>query len=131
MTSTAPITEGVAAELEGLRGDYDEVSLEPDGEGGAIATVGGLDIGEQWMPRLVPISFQLAHNAPHAAIYPWYTVPELAPRDGAARPQGLQVVSWRGCQVTQISLRHKQWDPGHDTASGALAQVVHWLREAC
>ena len=56
------------------------------------------------------------------------TLATLRRTDGGDRPNALQVVNWRGRDVTQISLRAKRWEPAHDTASTALRMVAHWFQ---
>lgn len=124
VTITAAISEAVE-ELERLFG---EVEVEPDGEGGAYVTVRELDLGEKWAPQVVPLSFQLPFNYPHAAVYPYYSPQGLARADGGVCPPALQPVTWRGLPMVQISLRANRWSPTHDSAAGSVGQVVHFFQ---
>lgn len=123
-TVTTAITDAVA-ELEQLFG---EVDVEPDETGGAYVTVRELDLGERWIPRVVPLSFQLAFNYPHAAVYPYYCPAELQRTDGIGWPPALQPVTWRGESMVQISLRANRWSPAHDTAGGCVGQVRRFFQ---
>jgi len=117
-----------AEAVEEIEAEFDAVSSEPDGEGGAFVVVESIDAGDRWVPDLLAVEFQILFNYPYAAIYPYYTTPELRRADAGQLPQGLQRVEWRGRQVTQISLRSNHWEPQHDTALSKLKQVRHWLQ---
>ena len=123
-TMTGTIAEAVD-DLERIFGEVDVVS---DGEGGAYVTVRELDLDDRWSPRVVSLTFQLAFNYPHAAVYPYYGPAGITRTDGAPIPAALQQVSWHGEVRTQISLRANRWSPSHDTAAGAVAQVLHFFR---
>jgi hypothetical protein len=128
LSEEAQIAPSVREALEELEGDFDEVESEPDGAGGAFVRIKKLALGDKWHPGETDLSFQLLFNYPYAPVYPFYATPELQPADGGALPQALQRVNWRESEVTQVSLRANQWQPQHDTASGAVAQVRHWFR---
>lgn len=123
-TISAPVETAIAD----LEREYD-VIVEPDGSGGAIVTVSPIDLGPKWLPQSIDLIFATAFNYPFAAIYPFYAEPALSRTDDGAWPSALQRVSWRGRDVTQISLRANRWNPNVDTAIGAVAQVAHWFRE--
>jgi hypothetical protein len=125
--STLELSAAIAAAVAELERDFGSVAVEPDGEGGAFVRVEDVDVGEGWVPRLVPIEFQVQYNYPFAAIYPYYTVPEIRRANGSGWPSGLQRVDWRGRQVAQISLRSPRWQPNIETAASNLAQVRHWF----
>jgi hypothetical protein len=122
------VAAAVAAAITELGHEYPSVSWEADGSGGAYVTVGPVALGSRWRPSEAQITFQLAFNYPHAAVYPFFTVPELERIDGGAWPSALQKVAWRDQQVVQISLRANRWQPAYDTASSILALVGHWFR---
>lgn len=128
MSAAADTNDVVAGAIRELEQEF-ELAVEPDGNGGAIVSVLGVDLGERWAPRIVDISFNVAFNYPFAPIYPFYTSPALERRDGGEWPSALQRVDWRGNQVTQISLRANHWNPNVDTANGAVIQALHWFRE--
>lgn len=121
---TVPIADAVE-ELERLFG---EVDVEPDGAGGAYVTVREIDIGERWTPRFVPLSFQLAFNYPHAAVYPYYCPAGVARVGGGGWPAAMQPTTWCGEPMMQISLRANRWSPACDSAAGAIAQVRHFFQ---
>jgi hypothetical protein len=105
-----------------------EITVEPTGDGGAVVTVRGVDAGERWSPSSLEVSFEIAFNYPFAAIYPYFTRPDLQPAAGQALPSALQRVEWRGAERTQISLRANRWNPQVDTAVGAVLQVQRWFQ---
>ena len=127
-TSAPPLASAVSEAIEYLRGMF-EVTVEPSGDGGAIVTVHGLEIGDRWNPSVIDLIFEVAFNYPFAAIYPYFTTPDLNRSDGE-QPQALQRVGWRGVSRTQISRRAARWNPEVDTAAGAVLQVQQWLRTA-
>lgn len=128
MNVTTDLAAAVAAAIIELEAEYESVSWETDGSGGAHVTVAPLALGPRWQPSEVPVTFQVAFNYPHAAIYPFFTTHELSRVDNGAWPSALQKVGWRDQQVVQISLRANRWQPAYDTASSALALVGHWFR---
>jgi hypothetical protein len=119
-----PVTsvQGAIAELTE---SFGEPVVEPDGQGGAYVTLPGIELGPRWSPPTIDLSFHLPFNYPDAPVYPFFAPPGLAPADGGATPQALQQVGWRERPVTQISLRANRWKPQHDTATGAVMQVIH------
>ena len=125
--STLELSEVIVGAIAELQRDFGSVGAEPDGLGGAFVRVDEIDVGERWLPRLIPIEFQIQFSYPYAAIYPYYTVPELQRVDGKVWPTALQQVDWRGRQVVQISLRSTRWQPAVETAASNLAQVRHWF----
>jgi hypothetical protein len=128
MTSdTAQLAGPVAQAIEHLGSTF-SVDTEPTGDGGAIVTVYGLQVGERWTPAAIDLVFEVAFNYPFAPIYPYYTQPGLARSDNGPLPSGLQQVEWRGAPRTQISRRANRWNPNVDTAAGAVLQVQEWLR---
>ena len=128
MSEEKQIAPSVRVALEELEADFAEVESEPDGAGGAFVRIKKLDLGENWQPAETELAFQLLFNYPYAPVYPFYATSELRRADDGPLPQPLQKVNWRESDVTQISLRANQWQPQHDTASGAVAQVRHWFR---
>lgn len=126
MNAIPDVAEPVKRAVAELERDF-EVALEPTGDGGAILTVHGLEIGQRWQPDPIDLTCELAFNYPFAAIYPYYTTPDLVRTDGGAWPSALQRVEWRGAPRTQISLRSNRWNPQVDTALGAVTQVKRWF----
>lgn len=125
---SAAITTAIDEAVEELEQLFGPVEVVPDESGGAYVTVAELDLGERWSPQIVPISFQLAFNYPHAAVYPYYCPAGLQRVDGGPVPSALQTVTWRGHEMTQISLRANRWSPVHDSAAGCLGQVLQFFR---
>ena len=125
---SATMTGTIAEAVDDLERVFGDVDVEPDEEGGAYVNVSGLDLDDRWSPRIVSITFHLAFNYPHAAIYPYYGPAGITRTDGGPLPAALQQVSWRGEVRTQISLRANRWSPTHDTAAGAVAQVLRFFR---
>ncbi len=128
MSVIADISAAVSEAVRELEKEF-QLTVEPDGNGGAIVTVVGVDLGGRWAPQTVDLAFSVPFNYPFASIYPFFTTPALERRDGGERPSALQRVDWRGNPVTQISLRANRWDPNVDTTYGAVIQVLHWFRE--
>lgn len=121
-------TGAVGEAIIELEGEFSEVETEEDGEGGAFVAVGGIETVGRWLPELVTIEFRVLFNYPHAAIYPFYTTPDLQLADAGPLPQGIQRVEWRGRAMTQISLNSPHWSPQHDSAISKVKQVRHWLQ---
>lgn len=129
MSSIADVAEAVAVAIDELE-EACRVSAEPTGDGGAIVTVHELEIGEGWQPSRIDLVFEVAFNYPYAAIYPYFTTPDLIRTDGGQLPAALQRVEWRGASRTQISLRASRWSPQVDKATGAVLQVQRWFGTA-
>jgi hypothetical protein len=125
---SATMSAAIAGAVDDLAHVFGEVEVEPDGQGGAYVTVRNLDLGDRWSPRIVALSFQLAYNYPHAAVYPYFGPAGIMRTDGGLLPSALQQIAWRGELRTQISLRANRWSPTHDTAAGAVAQVCRFFR---
>ena len=120
---TLDTAEGVR-QLEERFGD--RVHAEPDGAGGAYVTVADIELGDRWNVPVASLSFHLPYNYPAAALYPFYLPGGTEPID--SWPSALQLVQWRGIPVIQVSLRHTNWHPAHDSAVGSVLQVQSWLR---
>lgn len=129
MSSTADVAESVAAAIAELEEAF-RVSAEPTGDGGALVTVHELQVGDRWQPSQIDLVFEVAFNYPYAAIYPFFTTPELNRADGGQWPSALQRVDWRGAPRTQVSLRANRWNPQIDKAIGAVFQVQRWFESA-
>jgi hypothetical protein len=121
------LTPEVAAAIEELGGEF-TVTSRPTGDGGAIVTAHGIEIGDAWQPNRIDIQFLIPYNYPFPQIYPFYTESAISRSQGGQLPSALAAVGWDGKSVTQISLRPSRWNPSHDTANGALEQVRHWFR---
>ena len=128
MSVTADISAAVSEAVRELEEEF-QLTVEPDGNGGAIVTLLDVDLGGRWTPQTVDLAFSVLFNYPFASIYPFFTTPALERRDGGELPSALQHVDWRDNPVTQISLRANRWDPNVDTAYGAVIQVLHWFQE--
>ncbi len=128
MSAQPQVNQAIVAAIAELQEEYEEVTWTPDGSGGAYVTVTPLDFGRRWTPTTAPVDFALAFNYPYAPVYPFYTTAALDRTDGGVWPSALQRVTWRGMNVTQISLRIRRWEPAHDTASTALRFVKHWFQ---
>lgn len=124
---SAVVSSDVEAGLDELDAAFPgRVQHSPDGTGGTIVTIDGIELGEKWTPSSTPLSFELPYNYPAAAIYPFYIPGDVRRNDGSWH-QGLQQVGWRGETVIQVSLRHNRWNPGVDSAVGSVLQVQDWL----
>lgn len=105
-----------------------QVSSDPDGQGGAYITISEVKLGPHWSLSAAPLSFHLPYNYPAAPPYPFYLPGHVTHTD--PWPAALQQASWREQDVLQVSLRHDNWNPSHDTAVGTVLQVRNWLRAA-
>jgi hypothetical protein len=112
-----------------LAREFEAVSSQDAGDGGAYVTVHAVAIGDRWIPSEVDLEFLIPFSFPFGYVYPFYTAPVLARADGGPWPQALQRVTWREREVTQISLRPNRWQPSHETASSLVYLVQHWFRE--
>jgi hypothetical protein len=122
------LTESVSRAVGDLEHAFpDRVSLEADGSGGAVITVGGFALGARWAPATADLAFHVPFNYPWAAIYPYYLI--SGSWSNVPASPALQRVNWRGRDVVQISLRHNGWTPQIDTALGCVRQVIRWLRQ--
>lgn len=100
-----------------------------DGEGGAVVTVGDLDLGSKYSPSISWCAFHITFQYPHADVYPLYFRPDLVRADG--QPLGEAIsgpVEWRGRKAIQVSRRANHLDPAVDTAAAKLHKVLAWMR---
>ena len=101
MSVATDISAAVSEAVRELEEEF-QLAVESEGDGGAIVTVPGVDLGGSWAPQTVDLAFSVPFNYPFASIYPFFTTPALERRDGGERPSALQRVDWRGNRVTQI-----------------------------
>jgi Prokaryotic E2 family E len=127
MGTMAANATSVGEAIEAIEREFPGAIWSSDAEGGALVTVPDFELGGRWSPSAVTLEFQLLFNYPFAAVYPYFTTPELVRADGAERPPALQIVQWRGRQMTQVSLRSHNWNPQHDSAVSSLKLVRHWF----
>lgn len=107
---------------EAFPGRVDVVSRD---QTGAIVRVREVELSARWTPRRGDLWFLVPFHYPDAPIYPCYVV---GARPTGGLVQALQVVSWQGMEVIQVSLRHSSWDPSTDNAVGYAIGAISWLR---
>jgi Prokaryotic E2 family E len=117
----------VFAAVAELEREFGDIEVEAAGDGGAYATVCGIEIGPRWRPSPIDLSFLVPFNFPYTYIYPFYTLSLLERVDGGSWPSALQRVNWRGQEMTQISLRPNRWQPQYESASSLVYLVQRWF----
>jgi hypothetical protein len=114
------------AEVEGTFGRDRVTVLEP-GDGTAIVTVAGVDVGEKWTPSTVALTIQLAVTFPTTPPYPYYVTAGLQRTDGAAVSNMTANVPLAGHTYNQLSLTNRPMRPD-ETLSERLLAAIAWFR---
>jgi hypothetical protein len=94
-------------------------------EAGVVVTIAEVSLGSGWSAPSGTLGFLLPFHYPDAAIYPYHVTGALPER---VSDSALQPVTWRGAPATQVSLRHTNWNPAHDTALGSVLITLARLR---
>ncbi|HEV7492460.1 E2/UBC family protein [Baekduia sp.] len=130
MSGPATTSVAVARAIDELKAEFgaEAVASKPDGDGGAFVRVSDLDFGPQWRVSLAELRFHLPYNYPDAAIYPYYLLSDLERLEGNWPDNVRRGVGFDGGTYIQASLRFNRWNPGIDTAAGAVHEVCEWLR---
>jgi len=125
--SATAVTADVADALTEIGVHYGRrASHEPDGEGGALIVIQGVELPVSWGRKIAPLHFVIPFNFPATPPYPYYL-----PQDVQPPPpwhQALQPIEWRGESMIQVSLRNANWNAAKDSIVGCVMQVSAWLR---
>src|SRR4051794_14685581 len=91
------ITPEVAAAIEEVQQAFPGCSLtfEEDGQGGAYATVSGIELGAKYDPATTWFGFQITFQYPRADIYPHFIDSNVRRMDGRAHCEGVGGGTWR------------------------------------
>lgn len=105
-----------------------ELSVEPDGVGGAHVIIDEVEVGSSYRPVRTWLGLHLSPALPHSDVYPLFVGP-VERLDGAPHGEAVQPVEYRGRAALQLSRRSNGWDPTHDTAGNKAEKVIEWFRE--
>jgi hypothetical protein len=103
------------------------VSVVEPGDGGAIVTITGLDVGESWTPSVIALTLSLPVTFPTTAVYPYYVTNGLARSDGGAVPNMTANVVVAGTAYTQVSLTSSPLRSG-EWLSERVLSAISWFR---
>lgn len=107
-----------------------QVTVEPEGQGGAYVVVHGLPIGERYVPPNTWVGFLITFQYPYADVYPHFIDGAVRRVDGRGHASGFSgPTPWRGRSALQISRRSNHLNPATDTAALKLMKVLQWTRE--
>ena len=122
------VTPAAAEAAEAVRGHFagKTVEVTPDGGGGVIVIVAGVEVGDRYEPPVTWLGFQVNAAYPASDVYPHYTG-RLARADGRPHGQGIQQVTWQGREAMQLSRRSSRWNPAVDNAALKAQKVITWL----
>lgn len=127
------MSEIVPAVLKGIgeiRSTFDRCSVEtePDGSGGAVVVVQGIDMGCPYVQAQVWIGFRITFQYPYADVYPHFTNANLARSDGRSLGGGFGTATFRDQPAIQVSRRSNRLNPETDTAALKLLKVIRWMK---
>lgn len=122
-----PDVEQAVEELRSCFRDAEVVAHAQD-DGGAIVTIGGIDLGPKYIPQRTWIKFAISFQYPYADIYPLFVRPDLARADGQPHGEGIIENSFQGELALQLSRRSNRLNPAIDTAALKVTKVNEWLR---
>ena len=127
MSAIAP---PIAKAIDELRATFDQcyVEAEADGSGGAYVVVKDIPLGFPYIQTDIWVGFQITFQYPYADVYPHFTDPNLARKDGAGLGSGFGSAQFRGQPAIQISRRSNKLNPTTDTATLKLLKVLQWLK---
>ncbi|MGD0713132.1 MAG: hypothetical protein ABSB24_02965 [Gaiellaceae bacterium] len=134
-----PDVEKAVQEL--IDGAPGSVRYGEDGDGGAYVLVEGIDIGEQFAPRVSWVGFHITWPYPEADVYPHFIDASVHYVGGSATPNqhpdgDLPAAMSRGnfeapgfkLAGIQISRRSQRRNAETDTALDKLLRVIEFLR---
>lgn len=101
-------------------------AVEP-GDGTAIVTVAGFDIGSKWKPSIIELTVLLAVTFPATPPYPFYATADLCRADGGTVSNMTAGVSVGGKIYSQLSLTNRPMR-ADETLSERLLAAVAWFR---
>lgn len=105
------------------------IDVTPEAQGGAYIVVRDLPIGEQYIPSISWVGFQMTFQYPNADVYPHFVDGSLRRKDGRGLGQGLSgPTNWQERSVIQVSRRSTRLNPAVDTAATKLTKVLSWLK---
>jgi hypothetical protein len=127
--TTPDLAPPVAAAIDEIRADWPGANLtvRPDGEGGAYVIVEPLTLKSPPYQTETWIGFRITFQYPYADVYPHFVRHDLR-LDGGTRP-AMQAGAFMDRTAIQISRRSNKLDPRFDTAAGKIRKILHWLND--
>lgn len=124
------IVPTVLAGIKEIRSTFDgcTVDSEPDGAGGAVVIVKGIEMGCPYVQAHVWIGFRITFQYPYADVYPHFTNVDLARSDGRSLGGGFGTATFRDQPAIQVSRRSNRLNPERDTAALKLLKVIRWMK---
>jgi hypothetical protein len=105
------------------------IDVEPEDQGGAYVTVGGLSLGDSYLPTETWVGFLITFQYPRADVYPHFIDASVKRVDCKPHVPGISgPVTWRGRSALQVSRKSPRWDGAIDTAVAKLHKILSWLR---
>lgn len=135
-TDTPNLKAAVRTAVEGIRAQFgdDNVTVHPDGRGGAWVEIMNLDPGPVYTQDTTFLMCQLHFNLPGADVYPMFVRPDLARVDGQPLGQGFHNTNteWTGNPsprpVIQVSRRTRTNEFTAQTPAQKIEKVLEWIR---
>jgi hypothetical protein len=120
----------VAAAIAELQRAFPSSTMEidDDGQGGALFTLRGLDLGERYVPRHAWLGAHIPAQYPYADIYPVFMDPAVRRADG----RGFEVpvtlnAHFNGRPAIQISRRNNHAHMHPQTAVSKMVKILDFL----
>lgn len=129
---TESVNTAVAAAIDTLRASFpdSEITVEPDGAGGARVAVETVRLSDVYDQPATWIAGHLVAQLPYADIYPLFVRGDLTRRDARPVGEGLSVGHvFLNRSAIQASRRSNRRDPAIETAAHKFLKVIEWLRQ--
>lgn len=125
------LTPDVRTAVADIAAAYPQVSLEPDGDGGAYVVVEAVPLSQTYQQSQTWVGFHITYAYPRADVYPHFVRSDLCRVDGGALGGGTSAGhSFRGRAAVQLSRRSNRLNPAVDTALLKLQKVLRWLNSS-
>lgn len=129
---TTPNPDNLAPEvrqaIEEVREAFPNLTIEPDGDGGAYVTVLDATLAPIYQQRETWVGFHISVAYPGADVYPHFVREDLRRADGRPMGEGMSPSPFkRDKPAVRLSRRSNRWNPTVDTAAIKLQKVLEWL----
>ena len=123
------LTAAVAEAVDTVRAHFAGLLVEvtPDGAGGALVVIDGVDVGPRYLPSSTWLGFHISSAHPDSDVYPHYVGGDLVRVDGQRHGSAIQQVVWQNRGALQISRRSNHRDLAIDTAVLKAERILRWL----
>lgn len=104
------------------------VTATDDGSGGARVVIDGVDLGDQFTPKITWIGGHITAQHPYADIYPVFIGYDVRRANGQPFCGPVTPGSFDGRQAWQVSRRSPGAQTDQQKASAKFLKVIHFLK---